>query len=345
MKNTIIKGTFILSAAGILTRLIGFYYRIFLSNTIGAEGIGLYQMIFPMYGLCISFAVTGIQMAISKFTAEAARTDPQKTFGILKAGLYLSFFLSVFISILLYVSSDFIASCIISDARCGHLLKLSAFAIPFCSIHGCIIGYFLGKSRTVIPAAAQLGEQLSRVGIVFFLSLMTGRKLLSPDAAMAGLFFGEFASSLICIIALISDIYKYRKNFSADLFQEQNHAVPENYKKEILSLSSPIAFSRVITSVLLSLPEKIWPQPFRIDTHIWNINWNGYAIYLFSFHNNCCHLFHDSSLSFRSSGQWKLCKDCTYYYRCGQILLFHRDFLRSPFLFLWLRYRLCAVPR
>ena len=232
MKNTIIKGTFILSAAGILTRLIGFYYRIFLSNTIGAEGIGLYQMIFPMYGLCISFAVTGIQMAISKFTAEAARTDPQKTFGILKAGLYLSFFLSVFISILLYVSSDFIASCIISDARCGHLLKLSAFAIPFCSIHGCIIGYFLGKSRTVIPAAAQLGEQLSRVGIVFFLSLMTGRKLLSPDAAMAGLFFGEFASSLICIIALISDIYKYRKNFSADLFQEQNHAVPENYKKE-----------------------------------------------------------------------------------------------------------------
>ena len=160
MKNTIIKGTFILSAAGILTRLIGFYYRIFLSNTIGAEGIGLYQMIFPMYGLCISFAVTGIQMAISKFTAEAARTDPQKTFGILKAGLYLSFFLSVFISILLYVSSDFIASCIISDARCGHLLKLSAFAIPFCSIHGCIIGYFLGKSRTVIPAAAQLGEHL-----------------------------------------------------------------------------------------------------------------------------------------------------------------------------------------
>ena len=253
MKNTIIKGTFILSAAGILTRLIGFYYRIFLSNTIGAEGIGLYQMIFPMYGLCISFAVTGIQMAISKFTAEAARTDPQKTFGILKAGLYLSFFLSVFISILLYVSSDFIASCIISDARCGHLLKLSAFAIPFCSIHGCIIGYFLGKSRTVIPAAAQLGEQLSRVGIVFFLSLMTGRKLLSPDAAMAGLFFGEFSSSLICIIALISDIYKYRKNFSADLFQEQKHAVPENYKKEILSLSSPIAFSRVITSVLLSL--------------------------------------------------------------------------------------------
>ena len=50
-KNKVIKGTCILTCAGLITKLIGFYYRIFLSKTIGAEGMGLYQMIFPIYGL------------------------------------------------------------------------------------------------------------------------------------------------------------------------------------------------------------------------------------------------------------------------------------------------------
>ena len=57
LKNKVIKGTCILTLAGLITRIIGFYYRIFLSKTIGAEGIGLYQMIFPIYGLCFALSV------------------------------------------------------------------------------------------------------------------------------------------------------------------------------------------------------------------------------------------------------------------------------------------------
>ena len=221
MKNQIIKGTFILSAAGILTRMIGFYYRIFLSNTIGATGIGLYQMIFPMYGLCISFAVTGIQMAISKYVAAGyARKDYRGILQILKAGLSISLYLSIFISFVLSLFSGFIAEEIIGDVRCQHLLKLAAYAIPCCAIHGCIIGYFLGKSQTVIPAAAQLFEQISRVGVVYIIALLTTKEgeYLSPNAAMAGLFVGELVSTLICLCAL----------------------------------SYPITLSRVITSVIMS---------------------------------------------------------------------------------------------
>ena len=47
-KSTIIKGTLILTIAGFLTRIIGFLFRIFLNNKIGAEGLGIYQLIFPM---------------------------------------------------------------------------------------------------------------------------------------------------------------------------------------------------------------------------------------------------------------------------------------------------------
>lgn len=48
-KNLIIKGALILTLANIITRILGFIYRIYMSNLIGAEGMGLYQLIMPVY--------------------------------------------------------------------------------------------------------------------------------------------------------------------------------------------------------------------------------------------------------------------------------------------------------
>ena len=62
-KHPVLTGTAILTCAGILSRLIGFFYRIFLSRTIGAQGLGIYQMIFPVYAFCLSGVTAGIQSA------------------------------------------------------------------------------------------------------------------------------------------------------------------------------------------------------------------------------------------------------------------------------------------
>ncbi len=58
-KSTLLTGTLFLTLAGILTRIIGFFYRIFLSRTIGAEGLGIYQLIAPVTAICFAFTVTG----------------------------------------------------------------------------------------------------------------------------------------------------------------------------------------------------------------------------------------------------------------------------------------------
>ena len=67
--HPLITGTLLLTAAGLLSRVLGFFYRIFLSRTIGAEGLGIYQMIFPVYGIFFSLCAGSIQTAISRFTA------------------------------------------------------------------------------------------------------------------------------------------------------------------------------------------------------------------------------------------------------------------------------------
>lgn len=77
-KHTLIKSTVILTTAGMISRIIGFFYRIFLSRTIGAEGIGIYQMIFPVHALLLALSVSGIQTAISRFVSARSATGDDR---------------------------------------------------------------------------------------------------------------------------------------------------------------------------------------------------------------------------------------------------------------------------
>ena len=73
-------GVTILTLSGFLTKIIGFLYRIFLSQTIGAQGMGIYQLIFPIQTLCFALTVGGIQTAISRLVAaKAALKEEQST--------------------------------------------------------------------------------------------------------------------------------------------------------------------------------------------------------------------------------------------------------------------------
>ena len=69
--HPVLLGTALLTATGLASRVIGFFYRIFLSHTIGAEGVGIYQLIFPVFALGVAFCGAGVQTAVSKYTAEA----------------------------------------------------------------------------------------------------------------------------------------------------------------------------------------------------------------------------------------------------------------------------------
>ena len=105
MKNehVLLKGTLILTLSGFLTKIIGFLYRIFLSQTIGAQGMGIYQLIFPIHTLCFALTVGGIQTAISRFVAtRAALKDEQGARDIFFLATTLSMSLSFFVTFLLF---------------------------------------------------------------------------------------------------------------------------------------------------------------------------------------------------------------------------------------------------
>ena len=105
LKSNLAKGTLILTAAGFLSRILGFFYRIWLSDHLGSELLGIYQMIFPISGVCYTIYASGIQTAISKITAER-----NASVSVFFHGLILSLFLSLLLSLGLYEGAPFLAS-------------------------------------------------------------------------------------------------------------------------------------------------------------------------------------------------------------------------------------------
>ena len=90
-KKSLIKGTLVLTIASLITRLLGFGFRIYQSNVMGAEGMGLYQLLFPIYMLLWAASSAGIALAIAKMVAgEIAKGEQGNAIHILKTSLLIS---------------------------------------------------------------------------------------------------------------------------------------------------------------------------------------------------------------------------------------------------------------
>ena len=95
-KHTLLQGAAILTAAGLVSRLMGFFFRIFLSHAFGEESVGLYQLIFPVYALCLSVSTAGLQTAVSRMTAEKVSQGQKEAAGnVLRIALCLTLILSL----------------------------------------------------------------------------------------------------------------------------------------------------------------------------------------------------------------------------------------------------------
>lgn len=170
LKRTIIRGTFILTLTGFATRLMGFFYRVFLSQAFGEEGVGIYQLIFPIYALCFSLSSAGIQTALSRCVAEKTTLGKHKEAReLLYTSIAITFTVSCIITIFLQKYAGFISAAFLKDQRCAPLLIILSYAFPFAAVHSSICGYYFGLKKTGIPAVSQLLEQTARILCVYLL--------------------------------------------------------------------------------------------------------------------------------------------------------------------------------
>lgn len=241
VKNPIIIGTFFLTASGLITKFIGFFFRIFLSRIFQEEGLGLIGIVAPVIVLAHCICSAGIQNAITRYVAASKGAKNHEGFGYLLTGIFISIALSIFTAWLVFSNADYIALHIIGEQRCAPLLRISALSFPLASVHCCVNGYFYGKKSAGVPSASMLVEQLTRVFCVYFLyklSIKLGANI-SISLICIGMLAGEFASAVFSCAFLActpSDSHKI--------------SVSANMCGDIISLALPISLNRVCISLI-----------------------------------------------------------------------------------------------
>ncbi|MBR5565730.1 MAG: polysaccharide biosynthesis protein [Roseburia sp.] len=251
-KHPFLSGTLLLTATGVLTRFIGFFYKIFLSREIGAEALGIYQLIFPIAGICFSLTSAGIQTALSRYISKAfGMNQSADAKSYLQIGLFISVTLSLLIGTLLFTNADFIANICLGEPRCASLLKIISFSYVPCSVHACLNGYFYAKKKTAIPAVSQLIEQFVRVGSIYLIDqiLASQGKNITISLAVTGLVFGEIAGMLVSL------------SFSGISF---NFIPSFSHGKELLSMAIPLTATRLIINLFSSIENTLIPNRLRI---------------------------------------------------------------------------------
>ena len=160
-----LRGAMILTIAGLLVKVIGSVNRILLSRLLGGEGIGLYQMAYPVYLLLLSISAAGIPVAISIIVAEyLAQRDYANVRQVFRVSLRLMAVVGLVLAAALVMAAGWLVeNGVIKDARAYYALLALTPAIFFATILASFRGYFQGHQLMTPPAVSQIVEQFIRV--------------------------------------------------------------------------------------------------------------------------------------------------------------------------------------
>ena len=258
MKPTrkLILNTALLTAASFAMQTVAVSYNVYLTNRIGAAGIGLFQLTLTVYSMGMTFACAGVRLGATRLNIDLLARDP----GVsarrsMRLCLLYALALSTAVAAALFCAAPFIARGWLHDARTTQSLQWLAVGLPFVSVTAAIQGYFTA-ARTVYKSALSQGfEQGVRVlCVIFFLGRMLPRGVEYACLAIVyGMVIGEIAVLGFSLALLRQSQYMKRR------------ARPQDRPrlKDLLHIAGPDAAGTCARSVLLTTEHLLIPRGFE----------------------------------------------------------------------------------
>ncbi|MBR0260722.1 MAG: polysaccharide biosynthesis protein [Selenomonadaceae bacterium] len=265
-----LKGTIILTVASFVVKVIGSLNWIFVSRILGGEGIGLYQMAFPIYFFALTVSQAGVPVAISIITAE--RVALKDIFGarrVFRISMLLMLFTGIFFSVLTYFSAQWLIDWqFIRDPRAYMSIVALSPTIFFVTFLASSRGYLQGWQRMTPTAVSQIVEQIFRVIVMILLA-----DLFLPmglDYAAAGASLGALAGAVTGLIVLVYFHIKLNrdieKTYGANLkpVPETENESTSSIIKRIFKLALPVSAASIMLPVVSNLDLMIVPQRLEV---------------------------------------------------------------------------------
>lgn len=243
----------IMTGTALLTRTLGMAFRVYMSNTIGSGGIGLYQLICSIYYFCVTFSTSGITLIATRTVTECfARGEREKGRRFTTLCLYSSIALSCACAVLLYIFSNQICAELLGDIRASLSLRIMSLGLPFLAVSACFRGYFYARRKAYITAGEQLLEQISE--IVIFVCL-TG--LLAPkgiEYACCAVAFGATGAEFL---SFIYTFYLYRRDVKRLCLKKTSGI---GFAAKALSIGVPVTLSSTVRNGLSAAENMLIPK-------------------------------------------------------------------------------------
>lgn len=260
-KDNFFKNSFLLIASNITTGILGFIFSIYLSKVLGAEGMGLYNLVMPIYNLFICLMTAGIVASISKLTA--IYTQKNEHNNIVKTIRVVSIFnisWAFLIGIIVFFSAPLIGKYGVSDIRTVNAIRVICPAMVCIAISNILKGYFYGTSKITVPAIIDIFEKAMRIITVSLLIFLTQAQTIESMVTLAtvALCIGEFQSLFFLFIYYKYSIHK----------EPISYTPPETGFQllfDVVIISIPLCINGFLTNILGTLSTLIVPRRLLVS--------------------------------------------------------------------------------
>ncbi|MFC5653696.1 stage V sporulation protein B [Paenibacillus solisilvae] len=260
-QQSFMRGTVALSVAAFINRILGFISGMFVARVLGAEGIGLLMMAHPLVPLVITITELGLPVAISKLVAEAsARGEREKVRRILHISLTVTGILSVTLTTVSLLGSEWIASFLLSDQRAYYAMLAITPIAPIVAVSAVLKGYFRGMQQMKTIAASDVLEHTVQIACVLAMV-----HLLLPYGvayAAAGAMAASVVSEAISLLFLVASYKLYGEAKVPGETWASHLKQGRSTLSELLQIGLPTTGQGVIQSVYGAF------QPLLISTSL-----------------------------------------------------------------------------
>lgn len=255
-KDNFVKNSFLLTASNITTGILGFIFSIYLSKLLGAEGMGLYGLIMPVYNLFICLMTAGIIAAISQLSAiYSSKGHFNNLYKTIKSVAVFNIIWSIIIGVLVFLFSYYISKYGIKDTRTLTALRITCPAMIFIALSNIFKGYFLGISKIALPSFIDILEKAMRIVTISLLVYVFHAKTISSLVALA---YGSLAIGELQSLLLLFFYYKLVKRkmpIGTDKPERRSQLL-----FNVLIISLPLCLNGFIGNIFATLSTLIVPR-------------------------------------------------------------------------------------
>ncbi len=254
-RKTFFKNAVLLTVATLMLRVIGMAFRIVISNQLGAEGMGLYQVVLSVYMLASTLASAGLSLAVTRLVSEEQiRTHRAGMQKLMALCIAVAAVMGSVMALLLYAGAGLVAGYWVGVADAAGSLRVLALSLPFMAISAVLRGYFTARRQVGFTSLAQLLEQ----GVKF--SVCMGLIAL----------FGINSTTFGCLLVMAADTVSEWFSFAfqyigyrRDLLRlpKTGRELPRTPSpgRRLFDIAAPVAGVRIISSALYTLENTLVP--------------------------------------------------------------------------------------